>query len=107
MVVRVKIPSFIGAAAVTFWPFIIIDKRLNIISESLIRHEMVHLEQQRKWAIYGLGIGLLAWYFIYLFCLPVMFNRFRRKWETEAFKAQGFQEEKIVEILKKKPYYLK
>ena len=99
--------KWIGAAAMTVYPFIIIDPRY-LDNTILIEHEMVHIEQQKRWFKYGLGIGLLLWFFLYLLVLPVYWNPFRRKWETEAYKkAQKFSNEQIDEILSKAPYYLK
>jgi len=57
-------------------------------------------------SIEGWVTGFLLWIFLYLFCLPVKWNPFRRYWETEAFKANGFDENQIKEILRKPPYYL-
>jgi hypothetical protein len=98
-----------GAVAFTAYPFIFIKKRFkgnkNILND-LLPHEMVHYERQKKWFIYGLGIGLILWFILYLFVLPFYWNPFRRKWETEAFMADGYTLEKIDEILSKPPYYL-
>ena len=71
-------------------------------------HELVHWNQQRTWAIRGLGVGLLVWYFLYLFVLPFLWNPFRRRWETEAFrKAEALTDQQIDEVLKRPPYLLR
>jgi hypothetical protein len=73
----------------------------------MLEHERVHYEQQRRWALYGLGVGLLAWFLLYLFFLPVWKNPFRDRWEREAYhKAQGYSDEVIDAILVRRPYYL-
>jgi hypothetical protein len=97
-----------GAVAFALWPFIFLSTRLPAGAEyRVLMHEKKHLEQQRRWAIYGLGVGLIAWYFLYLLCLPVGWNYWRRKWEAEAFIAQGMPQYLIDDVLKKAPYYLK
>lgn len=47
-------------------------------SEDVIRHEEVH---ERQW----MEVGFLKFYFLYLFCLPVLWNPWRKKWELEAY----------------------
>jgi len=93
-----------GAGAFTAYPFMFIRK--GCVS-SYLAHETVHYEQQRRWAIYGLGVGLLVWFALYLFALPVGWNPFRAKWEREAFR-QGshYTDEAITRILQRPPYYL-
>ena len=98
--------------ALTVWPFIFINKHFfcecwATTLEQGIAHEQVHLAQQRKWFIYGLGVGLLVWWFLYLFCLPFYWNPWRRKWEIEAYqKGEGYSLDKINKLLKDPPYYL-
>lgn len=94
------------AGAITVWPFIFVHPAL-VNSKLTMDHEKVHLEQQRRWAIYGLGVGLIAWFLLYLLALPVGWNPFRRKWETEAYKTNPYlTDEMIKEVLKLPPYYL-
>jgi predicted small integral membrane protein len=96
-----------NAAAITFYPFMFVAPDY-VDDITILIHEQIHYNQQKNWAIYGLGVGLLLWYFLYLFCLPVWYNPFRRKWETEAYrKAQKYDDETITTILKLAPYYLK
>ena len=107
MIVKTKFVLRFNAAAITVFPFIFVDP--DYLNEpGILKHEETHLAQQKLWAIYGLGVGLLAWFFVYLLCLPVWYNYFRRKWETEAYQAgQGYTVEQINEILRQPPYYLK
>lgn len=44
----------------------------------LIDHEKIHLEQQKR-------VGLVKFVFLYLFCLPFVYNPYRWKWEFEAY----------------------
>ena len=106
--IDIKLIRLFGASAITFYPWIFIYPYLLPAQRVLIlRHEQVHLAQQRRWTLYGLGIGLLMWHFLYLFCLPVGWNPWRRRWETEAYKkANGLKQEEIDAILCKAPYYL-
>jgi hypothetical protein len=108
VVVRTNIPLLFRACAITVFPFIFITKKIHFdLYASLCRHEGVHYDQQKRWAFFGFGVGLLAWFALYLLVLPVYWNPFRRKWETEAFKAQGYFDKEIDEILTKAPYYLR
>lgn len=104
-VVKTKLVHLFGACAVTVWPFCLISPEVAN-NFWVLQHEAAHYRQQRKWAIYGLGVGLLAWFALYLLVLPVGWNPFRRKWETEAFKAEGISDKVIDETLKGVPYYL-
>jgi len=72
-----RLPLIRKAAALTAWPFILVRPGMQG-DAALLLHESAHLEQQRRWVIYGLGIGLLAWYLLYLFALPVGWNPWRR-----------------------------
>lgn len=67
-------------------------------SLSVIRHEEIHAEQWRE-------TGFFLFPFVYLFCLPFLFNPWRKKWETEAYShGQGYSEEKIKTILSSARY---
>lgn len=104
MVIKTKLlPP--GACAFTVWPFVFVHP-LFAKNPSVAIHESVHLEQQRAWVIYGLGVGLLVWFALYLFVLPVGWNFFRRKWETEAMLAEGRDPGEIRDTLRRAPYYL-
>jgi hypothetical protein len=112
---RVHLPFNIpNIAAITIWPFIFISNSLckdtyNNKQELIItlKHEDVHYKQQQRWAIYGLGIGLLVWFLLYELCLPFYWNPWRRRWETEAYsKGNGFDQDTIDIILCGPPYWL-
>lgn len=108
-VIQTKWVGLFNAGAITIFPFIFIDpifKEGSFQYLSTFKHEMVHYNQQKHWALYGLGVGLLVWYALYLLALPVGWNPFRKKWEMEAYRAQGFSEAHINEIMKQSPYYL-
>jgi hypothetical protein len=103
MIIKAKWVGLFGASAITAWPFVFVDGEP---SESIMVHERVHLAQQRRWAIYGLGVGLLAWHLLYLLALPAGWNPWRKRWETEAYRANGIGEDRIKAILRARPYYL-
>lgn len=48
--------------------------------DGLLYHEYRHLEQQRD-------IGLVKFLLLYLFCLPILWNPWRRRWELDACRA--------------------
>jgi hypothetical protein len=113
MIISFPPVAWVGACAITVWPLILVDPmvkasldRGGILGQSTLLHERVHLAQQRRWLIWGLGVGLLAWFAAYLLLLPCGANPFRARWERAAFAAQGLSEAEITEILKKRPYYL-
>ena len=96
----IKIKWFFGFGAVTIYPFIFY---VDCLSNSTRRHELIHWEQQKRWASwYSLWIfGWLAWFFCYLLVLPVGINPFRWKWEHEAFiRGSEYTESFTKEILK-------
>jgi hypothetical protein len=106
-VIETNIIRALQAIGLTFYPFIFVAKGLDAEQRaSLLTHENVHWEQQRTWAKYSLGLGLLAWYALYLLALPVGWNPWRRKWEAAAMKVQGRTDAEILERLKHAPYYL-
>jgi hypothetical protein len=94
---------YLGIGGITVWPLVIIrpDRRARL------PHEMKHFEQQGRWFKYGLGVGLLVWHLLYLFALPVLWNPFRRKWEREAYAAEGINEEEADKRLRGWPYLLR
>lgn len=108
MIVRTRLPLLFRAVAITFWPFVFVVPDISARQlENIMLHENVHLRQQKRWAIYGLGIGLLAWYALYLLALPVGYNPWRYRWESEAFKAQGYvNDDEVHTMLQEAPYYL-
>lgn len=81
----------VGIPGLTIFPLVFVapDRPKALL------HEGKHWEQQRRWFIRGLGVGLIVWFLLYLLVLPVLWNPFRRKWETEAYRAEGMDEEKI------------
>jgi len=108
MIITSKIVKWFGICGITIYPFIFIAPSISkLVTDDILIHETVHYMQQRRWALYGLGIGLLFWHFLYLFALPFIYNPFRRKWETEAYRVNGWSDEFIKKnILRGYPYYL-
>ena len=101
-----------GAVAFTSWPFIFLTKDFLGMSETdrrcVMQHEQIHIAQQQRWVVYGLGVGLLVYHFLYMLCLPFYWNYWRRKWETEAYsQADGMSLEEINDMLRRAPYWLK
>ena len=64
---------------------------------SIIKHEKTHVAQQK-------AFGFFRFIFLYLFCLPFLYNPFRYKWEYEAYKNQGLVDQEIQSILKSWQY---
>lgn len=72
--------------------------RNHEISDSLIRHENIHVEQIKR-------EGLLKYYFLYLFCLPLFYNPWRKKWELEAYiNGSKITEQMALEKIRKVSY---
>jgi hypothetical protein len=59
MIVIAPLPKLFGFDAITFWPFVFIDKHYAK-NEPLIKHEMVHYREQRK----VLTLPWLFWYWV-------------------------------------------
>lgn len=108
MIIESRILRWLGITGITIYPFIFIVSGLSdLMKEYILKHENVHRDQQRKWYSKGWIFGLLAWYFLYLFTLPYIWNPFRRAWETEAYTiGSGCTIEETKQILKKWPYWL-
>lgn len=49
--------------------------------QDLIVHETTHVLQQKK-------IGIWKFLFFYFFCLPILWNPWRLRWEAEAYAKQ-------------------
>ena len=94
-----------GSCAFAAYPFIFVHPGWKDNERTLL-HEMAHYLRQRRWVICGLGIGLLAWFALYLLFLPVGWNPFRRRWETEAMLTEGRSAPEISTSLREAPYYL-
>ncbi len=63
-------------------------------SKIIIAHEKIHSKQQKQ-------IGIIKFIFLYLFCLPFIYNPWRYKWEFEAYtKGSGYSHSKTNKILK-------
>lgn len=96
--------GFIGG--ITLYPFIFIFGKGNY-NETTIAHETVHIRQQDAWWRYGGPLALLLWFLLYRFALPVGWNPFVYKWESEAYReANNLTESEIREKLKRSPYFL-
>jgi hypothetical protein len=64
----------------------------------IVAHEEIH---EKQW----MAVGFLKFYFLYLFCLPVLWNPWRKKWETEAYKgAEKLTDEEIKKRLSSAMY---
>jgi hypothetical protein len=99
--------AWLGACGLTVYPFIFVDPDLDEQeTQAVLIHESIHYAQQRRWFVYGVGLGLLVRWMLYLVALPVWINPWRRRWETEAYSACGFDKYEIVEFLRERPYWL-
>ena len=107
MVIESRILKFVGIAGLTIYPFIFIMKGLTDNQKiTVLKHENVHKVQQGKWFAKAWYFGLIAWFLLYRFALPIVWNPFVRKWETEAYRANGLSDETINEVLKGWPYFI-
>lgn len=102
--VETSVVKIFRATAITVWPVLLVAP--GKIPVAILTHEGVHAKQQRRWFVWGLGVGLLVWHLLYLLALPVGWNPWRAKWEREAYRANGFSDETISRMLRKPPYYL-
>lgn len=104
MVVRTHVLHWIGVSGLTVFPFIFLHPDAPA---SVVAHEKVHYRQQKKWALYGVGVGWVLWFLLYLLVLPAGWNPFRYRWEIEAFeKGEGYHPHFTHHLLKRKPYWL-
>lgn len=103
-VVQTRVVRWFRASAITAWPVVLVDPASD--TPTIRKHEGVHYAQQRRWALWGLGVGLVVWWLLYLVVLPVGWNWWRWRWEREAYLAQGFTAEEIAGVLREPPYYL-
>lgn len=68
----------------------------------LLNHELVHFRQQQAWWRWAGPLGILAWWALYLGCLPVGWNCLRYNAEMEAYtdvNAQCYGVEYVRKIL--------
>lgn len=129
LVLRTRLPTLIGAGAITCWPIMLVRPE-QAEHPATLMHEGVHAEQQKPWVVLGLlavvvalggfylGAGELnnwcwlaapfpfLWHILYLLCLPFGWNPWRRKWETEAYRAEGMSQYEIDYRLERAPYWL-
>ena len=94
----------LNASAVTAWPFVFVAR--DDLPPSVMIHEKVHYAQQRRWALWGLGVGLIIWHLLYLLALPFGWNPWRARWERAAYRANGYTDATISKMLREPPYYL-
>jgi hypothetical protein len=109
MVVRTNKVHWFRAGAITVFPFIFVSDALGTGTafERILDHENIHYEDQKAWCIWGLGIGLVAWFVLYLLVLPIGWNPFRWHWEAKAMRqADNLPPEEIAWRLRQPPYYL-
>lgn len=109
--VTVDLPFDYWATATAVYPVVFRAKRFSRLTrhqqDLVMDHEEVHLEQQRQWFVRGLGVGLLAWFLLYLLVLPAGWNPFRERWEREAYiRGSKIAPDKVAEILRKAPYWI-
>lgn len=87
-------------AAFCFFPLIAVQ------DEKHIPHETAHWHQQKPFMKVGYVGLLLGWMAPYFLLFPIVWNPFRRKWEREAYAADGFTEKQVDRILARPPYLL-
>jgi len=105
IVVETKLVALLGVSAITIFPFVFV--RPGHKTPRLMKHEGSHWRDQCNWFLYGLGVGLIVWFLLYLFALPYVWNPLRRHTETKAFLATGLTEAEADARLRKWPYLLR
>ncbi len=60
--------------------------------QRILKHEKVHLQQQEE-------VGLIKYIFLYSFCLPILWNPWRYKWEMEAYTKSGTSKQQTEKYL--------
>lgn len=104
MIVRTRLVKLFGAGGITVFPFVFLHPWAGEKTEA---HERIHYRQQKRWFVFGLGVGLLVWFLLYLLCLPVGWNPLRFRAEMEAYtKGSGFRPTYARAVLHKRPYWL-
>jgi hypothetical protein len=99
---KVKITKGIGSfVGFTLYPYIL------YMEEGVLPHEMIHIKQQEAFWKKAGPLGLLAWLALYFLVLPVGWNPFRRKWETEAYKKGSKYSPEMIEYILRKSYFLR
>ena len=67
-------------------------------SEEIIRHEEIHAQQMKN-------VGMFKFYFLYIFCFPILWNPWRWKWEYEAYiKGSNWTKEDTIKELRSYNY---
>jgi hypothetical protein len=67
------------------------------VKKRILKHEEIHLVQQKK-------TGKWKYLLLYLFVLPLFWNKYRLEWEYEAYIKSGTSEEETKKYLKKWNY---
>ncbi len=80
----------------TIYPHIYVSNRFyNLPKQTqkrILRHEKIHLKQQQE-------NGLLRFLFLYIFCLPFLWNKWRWQWEYNAYVQSGTPPEYAENVL--------
>ena len=81
----------------TIYPHIYLTRDYHLkekkVQVFLIKHENVHLEQQKE-------NGLIKFLFLYIFAFPILWNPYRYKWELEAYQKAGMGKENAKKHIK-------
>lgn len=79
----------------TIYPNIYLSKNFYNFSKEtqnrIIKHEQIHLEQQKN--------NLIKYLFLYIFTFPLFYNPWRYNWEYEAYTKSGTSIKKTKEYL--------
>jgi len=85
----------------TLYPHIYLGKNYynsNLIEKKrILKHEEIHLKQQRE-------TGILKYLFLYIFILPLFWNKYRFNWEYEAYIQSGTSTKNTLKYLRKWNY---
>jgi hypothetical protein len=70
----------------------------HLVTNDILAHEEIHSRQQKE-------TGLLLYMFLYLFCLPFVWNPWRWSWEYEAYRVGSHWSDKDTEAVLKSSAY--
>ncbi len=88
-------------ATTTIYPDVYLGKNYfelsSVVKKRILKHEEIHLAQQKK-------IGKWKFLFLYIFVLPLFWNKYRFEWEYEAYVQSGTSVLNTLKYLKKWNY---
>ena len=96
----VFVVSFMKPAGMALYPFILVNKKELKNNKLLLRHEQIHLRQQKE-------LLVLPFYLIYVFCYLFNLARFRnhhKAYMQIPFEREAYQHEGDADYLSKRKF---